>query len=57
MRPLTLACASLAMLSLLSAPRRAHAATPEVITLSPGDTILRMSAAGTVRSRRLVLVR
>src|SRR2546427_644470 len=38
MRPLTFACASLAALALLSAPRSAPAATPEVITLSPGDT-------------------
>ena len=38
MRPLTFACTSLAALALLSAPRSAPAATPEVITLSPGDT-------------------
>ena len=38
MRPLTFACTSLVALALLSAPRSAPAATPEVITLSPGDT-------------------
>jgi len=39
MRPLTLlACSSLAVLSFLAAPPPARAATPEVVTLSPGDT-------------------
>ncbi|HEY2954828.1 MAG TPA: FlgD immunoglobulin-like domain containing protein [Candidatus Eisenbacteria bacterium] len=40
MRPLTpFAWASLAALALLAAPRPASAATPEVITLTPGDSI------------------